>query len=146
MFDVNMQYLECNLGHIFSFFRKNITYSRDLKLKLVGGPYSRVKMLRVPQFKRKKLLRAAIYIKSHKNKLNLIKLYTLVIFLRGPHKCIWRATCGPRASCLRPLTYRITSSFKHSKNILSCRQLAILESILPNIFLCKTKIFSVFPC
>jgi hypothetical protein len=53
---------------------------RGLKLKLVEGPYSREKMLRGPQFERKKLLRASIYKKSPQNELNLIKLYTLVIF------------------------------------------------------------------
>ncbi len=51
-----------------------------LKLKFVGGPHSRDKMLRGLQFIRKKLLRAAIYKKSPKNKLNLIKHYTLGIF------------------------------------------------------------------
>jgi hypothetical protein len=57
-------------------------------------------MLRGPQFVWKKLLRAAIYKKSPQNKLNLIKLYILVIFevfagrtnaSGGPH-----AACGPR--------------------------------------------------
>ncbi len=57
-------------------------YSRGLKLKLVGGPHSRDKMPRGPQFIRKKLLRAAIYMKSPQNKLNLVKYYTLGIFLR----------------------------------------------------------------
>ncbi len=40
----------------------------------------RVKMLRGPQFMRKKFMRAAKYKKGPQNKLNLIKLYTLVIF------------------------------------------------------------------
>ncbi len=38
------------------------------------------KMLHGPQLVRKKLLQAAKYKKSPQNKLNLIKLYTLVIF------------------------------------------------------------------
>ncbi len=77
---------------------------------LIKGPHSRDKMLRGLQFIRKKLLRAAIYKKSQQNKLNLIKLYTLGIFwgVRGPHKCIWRATCGPQAACLRPLIWYIS--------------------------------------
>ncbi len=41
---------------------------------LIGGPNSKEKMLRGPQFIRKKLLRAAIYKKSPQNKLNLIKI------------------------------------------------------------------------
>ncbi len=44
-------------------------YARGLKLKLVGGPHSREKMLRGPQFIRKKLFRATKYKKSPQNKL-----------------------------------------------------------------------------
>ncbi len=54
------------------------------------------KMLCGPQFIRKKLLQATKYKKSPQNKLNLIKLFTLVIFwgVRGPHQCIR----GPHAA------------------------------------------------
>ncbi len=53
----------------------------------------------------KKLVRAEIDKKSFQNKLNLIKIYNSSIFWdgRGPHKFIWRATCGPWAAFLRPL-------------------------------------------
>jgi hypothetical protein len=51
----------------------------------------RVKMLRGPQFMRKKFMRAAKYKKGTQNKLNLIKLYTLVIFE------VWRAAPTHRA-------------------------------------------------
>ncbi len=44
-----------------------------------GATFER-KMLRGPQFIRRKLLLAAIYKKSPQNKPNLIKFYTLVIF------------------------------------------------------------------
>ncbi len=52
----------------------------------------------MPQFIRKKLLRAAIYKKSPLNMLTFIKICDFV----RPLKCIWRFTCGPRprAKCL----------------------------------------------
>ncbi len=58
----------------------NNIYNRDLKLKFVKWPNSKEKLLRGLQFTGKKLSRAAIYKKSSQNKLNLTKLYTLVIF------------------------------------------------------------------
>jgi hypothetical protein len=64
------------------------------------------KILRRPQFKGKKIPRATILIKSLQIKVNFVKNYCCVSFLdeRGQQKCTWRATCGPRAACLRPLS------------------------------------------
>ncbi len=49
------------------------------------------------------------------NKLNLIKIYNILSFwdAHGPHKCIRRATCGPRAACLRPLVWSLFSYIRH---------------------------------
>ncbi len=47
----------------------------------------------------KKLTWSTNYKKSSENKLNLVDQYLFLNFcdVRGPHKCIWWATCGPRA-------------------------------------------------
>ncbi len=68
-----------------------------LEIKCFAGHSLQEKSSCGPQYTRK----------SHQNKLNLIKFYTLDIYwgVRGTHKCIWRATCGLRAMCLRPLLY-----------------------------------------
>jgi hypothetical protein len=62
-------------------------------------------MLRGLQLTRKEFYWATIYKKSSKNKLDMIKFYNFVSLwdVHGPHKCIWRSTCGPWAVCLRPL-------------------------------------------
>ncbi len=77
---------------------------------------------------KKMLLRASKYKKSPQNELNLIKLYTFVIFwgVRGPHQCTRLATCGPRAACLRTLIYTIW-------NILNLYFLATTKAV-PNDF------------
>jgi hypothetical protein len=76
---------------------------QGLKLKFIGGPHSEEKMLCGPHVNRKKLLRAAISKTSPQNKQakfhqNFNRIYNFVIFwdVRGPHNCIWLATCGPR--------------------------------------------------
>ncbi len=59
-------------------------------------------------FKRKYAPRATKLLKNLQIKVNFVKNYYCVSFLdeRGPHKCTWGATCGPRAACLRPLDIR----------------------------------------
>jgi hypothetical protein len=66
-------------------------------------------MLRENQFNEKMLLRATNTLKSFQIGLNLTKIYIFLSFwdVLGPHKLIWRATCGSRAMCLRPLYYGI---------------------------------------
>ncbi len=89
-----------------SFANKSpIVQFKGLKLELIKGPHSKEKMLRGPQFIGEKAYAGRKLLQKLENKLHLFKIHDIVNFLdvRGPHKCIWRATCGPRAACLRPL-------------------------------------------
>ncbi len=66
------------------------------------------KMLNGLQFVRKK---TKFTRKPIKIPLYLFKIYNFVVLgdVRGPHKCIWRASCGPQAACLRPLILGVVS-------------------------------------
>ncbi len=93
-FDSKLVFVFCKDAHSYqtipnyqlSFPRLNshwiqvLVYYRGLKLKFIGGPHSKEKILRGPQLNtKKKLPWAAISKKNPQNKLNLVKIYSCLL-------------------------------------------------------------------
>ncbi len=74
---------------------------------IIERPHSKEKILRGRNFLDKKLLQATINRKSPQNKMNSIKILPFLGDVWRSHKCLWRATGGPRVACLRPLVFTV---------------------------------------